>query len=479
MKQAVNGIVLVLVLLFQFNFAKSETIIEGVSTEYAGATIDFLTYSNQIAFSEKKIASVKIDSSGAFSVSLDIKEPQLIFSHLGVYFVYIYIEPDTKYKIQLPPRQEKKPEEKLNPYFEEKQAHLVILEASKNGVNIPIQEELNFYIRSFDDYYGPYMAKYALNVATQREMADRDSTITKIEALFPDKTNSFYNNYRNYKIGFLQLMSLQNKSRGISNKYFLNKPILYNNPAYTELFNQVYDKYLLYFGRTSKGKILFDDINLNKSFSRLKNTLSQDDVLQNDSLKEFVILKGLHDGFYATDFSRGALLTILDSLIVETKIPVHKEIGLQIRDKVTRLLTGYTPPSFKLYDQEGKLKSLEDFKGKYTYIMFCTTQNYACITEFEQIKKLHQKHSDKLNIITILADENFYESQKYIKGKQLQWTFLHYGNHPEVLKDYDVRAFPTYFLINREGKMAISPAPSPSENFELSLFNEMRAKGLL
>lgn len=413
------------------------------------------------------------------SVSFDIHEPQLIFVHSGVYFMFIYAEPGTRYLVQLPPRLQKKPEEKLNPYFEEQQAHLIIKDCIRNGKTLPLQDELNFYIRTFDEYYGPYMAKYALNVATQREISHRDSIIAQLESLFPDKDNDFYNAYKTYKIGFLQFISLQNKSRGISNNYFLNKPILYNNPSYTELFNQVYDKYFVYYGRTPKGKIIYDDINMHRSYARLKKTLSLDNVLNNDSLKEFVILKGLHDGFYAVDFSRGALLSILDTFIMETTIPVHKEIGLQIREKVTRLLTGYTPPEFKLYDQEGNLKSLDDFQGRYTYIMFCTTQNYACITEFEQLKKLHQKHSDKLNIVTILADENFADSQKFIKGKQLPWTFLHYGNHPQILKDYDIRAFPTYFLINREGKMAISPAPSPSENFEISLFNEMRSKGLL
>lgn len=472
-------VLLITFLGFLLNSIAATTVLEGVATDYAGTSIEFFTYSNQIAYSEKSLGTAKVSSDGKFTVSLDIKNPQLVFAHCGVYFLFIYVEPNTKYTIVLPPKQDKKPEEKLNPYFEEKQVHLIVRECSRNGKSVDPQEELNFYIRSFDDYYGPYMAKYALNVATNKEMSDRDSTILRISNIFPDKDNRFYNDYKNYKIGFLQLMSLQNKSRGISNKFFLDKPILYNNPAYTELFNQVYEKYLVYFGRTPKGKVIYDDINLNKSYSRLKSTLSQDNVLNNDSLKEFVILKGLHDGFYATDFSRGALLNILDSLIYETKINAHREIGLQIRDKVTRLLTGYNPPNFKLYDQEGELKSLDDFKGKYTYIMFCTTQNYACITEFEQVKKLFQKHSDKLNIITVLADENFVDSKKFIKGKQLPWVFLHYGNHPQILKEYDIRAFPTYFLINPEGKMAISPAPSPAENFEMSLFKEMRAKGLL
>lgn len=470
---------LVFLLSFSWNLSGGNTVIRGTAPEYAGVILDFMIYSNQISYSEKKIATAKIDARGQFTVSFDINSPQLIFVRTGVYFLYLYAEPGSGYTVQLPPRQEKKPEEKLNPYFEEKMIHLIISESVKSGQVVPAQQDLNFFIRSFDDYYGPYMAKYAYNVATQGEIADRDTTISKIQSLFPDNQHPFYNNYKNYKIGFLKLLSFKNKSRSISNDYFLDKPILYNNPAYTELFNQVYDQYFSYFGRTAKGKAIFDDINLNKSYTGLKKTLAQDNVLNNDSLREFVILKCLYDEFYGSNFSRQALLTILDSLINQSAIPVHRETGKEIRNKITRLLAGFRPPDFKLYDQEGKLRSPEDFKGKYTYLMFCTTRNYACITEFEQVKKLYQKHADKLNIVTILADDDFEASKKFIRGKQLPWTFLHYANSPDVLKDYDIRAFPTYFLIDPEGRLSFSPAPSPLENFELRLFNEMRAKGML
>lgn len=459
--------------------ADGNTVLRGTAPEYAGMVLDFMAYSNQISYTEKVMGTAKVDAQGSFSVSFDIRSPQLIFTRAGVYFLYLYAEPGTEYTVQLPPRQDKKPEEKLNPYFEEKMVHLVIGECRKNGQVVPTQQELNFFIRSFDDYYGPYMAKYAYNVATQGEMNDRDSTIRKIKTLFPDIPNVFYNEYKNYKIGFLKLLSFKNKSRSISNEYFLNKPILYDNPAYAELFNQVYDRYFSYFGRTTQGKVIYDDINLKKSYSGLQKTLLQDNVLNNDSLREFVILKCLYDEFYGSNFSRESLLVILDSLIEKTTIPEHRQTGMEIRSKITRLLAGYRPPDFKLSDQGGNLRSLDDFKGKYTYLMFCTTQNYACITEFEQVKKLYQKHADKLNIVTILADDDFAASKKFIQGKQLPWTFLHYANSPDILKEYDIRAFPTYFLLDPEGRLVLSPAPSPMENFELRLFNEMRAKGML
>ena len=35
----------------------------------------------------------------------------------------------------------------------------------------------------------------------------------------------------------------------------------------------------------------------------------------------------------------------------------------------------------------------------------------------------------------------------------------------KIIFDYNISALPTYFLINPEGNMVLSPAPSPNDNF--------------
>jgi peroxiredoxin len=271
-------------------------------------------------------------------------------------------------------------------------------------------------------------------------------------------------------------MSTRFKSKNISDNYFLHKPILYDNPAYMELFNKVYDKYFVFFGRTQSGKIIYDDINTFKSLNRLKSTLAQDKVLENDTLKELVILKGLYDGFYEMEFSRSALLQILDSLINNTTIQKHLAIAKDIREKVTRLLVGYAPPAFRLLNQDSAWVSLDDFKGSYVYLFFCTTQNYACLKEFDLLKKMQENLGKKIKIITISADESLSNIRDFLSKYKYNWTFLHYGSQPDIIGEYDIRAFPTCFLIDKEGKLAMSPALSPSENFEEHLFKYLQSK---
>ena len=50
--------------------------------------------------------------------------------------------------------------------------------------------------------------------------------------------------------------------------------------------------------------------------------------------------------------------------------------------------------------------------------------------------------------------------------KDYVWTFLNVGDHPDVLKDYDVRTYPLFVLIDKEGKIYKYPAEQPSSGLE-------------
>jgi thiol-disulfide isomerase/thioredoxin len=246
-----------------------------------------------------------------------------------------------------------------------------------------------------------------------------------------------------------------------------------------ELFNLLYDKYFLFFARSESGSTALNQATSQRSYSRLKSTLSKDDVLANDSLLELVILKGLHDGFFDDRFSRGALLAILDSLFSKSTIAEHLLIAQNIRTKVTRLLPGFVPAPFELYNTKGELVSLNQFEGKYIYLNFGSTTSYTCLQDFSLLEKIYENHKKRLEIVTISVDNEVSDLNHFLDQAKYKWTFLHYGNKPDIIKEFDIRAYPTYFLIGPDRKLILSPAPSPKENFEVQFFNILRSKGEL
>ncbi|MBI9054167.1 MAG: TlpA family protein disulfide reductase [Bacteroidales bacterium] len=459
----------VLFFICTINLVAQDVHIHGNAIDYAGEELVFLTFADQITYSEKELCKTIIDENGNFSCSFSTNETIYVFLHLGKYEAFLFTETNKDYEIILPERLKKSIGDELNPYFEPIQYHL--------GIENSSEKELNYQLAFFDEVFSILLKNTSYAIYTKDKTLDIDLEISKVDSVFSNVDNKYFNDFKKYKYASYRHLAYQEKSKSISNTYYLNNEILYSNPSYMGLFNQVYKEYFQYFGRTEAGKKIFEDIGKHKSISLLKETLGQDSILTNDTLKELVILKCLHDEFYNDLLSRSAMVTVLDSLASETEILRHKQIASNIREKVTKLMVGYKPPEFQLFDKDSNLVSLESFKGKYVYLSFCTTVSYACIKEFEMLRTLYDNHKDHFEIVVICLDETLAQMKHFVELKEYPFTFLHYGNQSEVFKDYDIRAFPTYYFINKKGELELSPAPSPDQKAEFIIYNVMKANG--
>ncbi|MDP4275468.1 MAG: TlpA disulfide reductase family protein [Bacteroidota bacterium] len=452
-----------------FSQAWSQTTVTGCAPDYAGSELILNSYSDPFTGSEKEISRCPVDKQGNFSLKFQIQETQSVFLHLGIYNCNLYVKPGVNYQVVLPSKKLKSPADEVNPYFEE--TTLALSARESDG------DSLNAKILAFDDRFYPCLNKFLLMKRGKTLFHSLDSAILTLSVSFTPQDTNYFENYVKYRIGLLRFLVFQHPARSTSDSLFLTRKILYHNTAYIELFNQVYDKYFLFFGRTKKGEKIYDDIGRDKSYAELRQTLGSDLTLGNKALLELVILKGLHDEFYGSNFSRSALLNVLDSLRSSTQIEEHRSIADHIRAKVTRLLPGFEPPPFTLYNADSTLVKLSDFKGKWVYLNFGVTMSYTCMKEDEILDRLEKKFKGQFKIVTVSFDDNFKTMRNYVKRKGYTWTFLYCGNQTSLLKEYNIRAFPTCYLINPDGKLSISPAPLPSENIELTIFSAMRSRG--
>jgi len=458
-----------LTLLSAIGYAQ-KTRVEGSAATYAGDSLFFKTYSDYITYSEESLSRIKVDSKGNFSTTLKVVEPTFVFVGLGAQRGYFFAEPGKSYTLILPPKVPKTEEDRLNPFFKEESIQLGIANCPKN--------DINYLTAIFDDNFNQEFSAIAQEIYKKKGKATPDTSIYSLDTIGRKENNPYFNAYKKYRFGLIQHLTMMYKSKGISDKYFSQKPILYQNPSYMELFNQIYDRYFLFFNNPSKEDNVGSSIGA-ASLTRLKKVLAKDSILRDNKLQELVILKGIHDGFYEDNFSRKNLLILLDSLYFSSTIPEHKYIATNIRDKVIQLLPGYFPPMLKLYDVEGKAVSLDQFKGKFIYLNFCSINSYTCLQDFALLQKIHEKYGNKVEIISISTDPDIEDLKYFVKNKPYKWKFVHYGTNPDIITRYDVRAYPTYFLINPEGKMEVSPAPSPREKLEILLINQLKNKDML
>jgi peroxiredoxin len=471
-RQSMIRTALIFIILFFFGQHPARPVtISGSDSAYAGVEIIWLKAADPFTATEVEVARTTFDAKGRLHVEFSLDHTGFIYCYLGIYRTYLYVEKGKEYEVVLPPRKDMKDEDKLNPFFRHIETHLALKNADKR--------DLNIQIRMFNDSFYPYFAKHNEKVfSDDLEFDQLDQDIIQLDKPFSKSANSYFNNYRKYKYGLLRFIAYQHKSKSVSDIYFKNQAFLPDNPAYVELFNMVYEGYFEHFSRTEHGKLLAPAI-ASKRLSEVQRVLAHDEVLQPAELLNMVMLRCLHDEFYDDNYSRSSMLAIVDSLIAVTENELLLTTAISIREKVTKLLVGFEPPPFELYDMDSNLVSLETFKGKFIYLNFCSCFSYTCLNEFVMLQNLHNKHNKYLEIVTVVIDDDVQVMKDFVNRSGYPWTFLHFDNQPDIFREYDVRVFPTYYLIDNEGKLSMSPAPAPAEEFEGRLFKVLRAKGIL
>jgi len=435
----------------------------GSSKEYANNELIFYKYSDRITCTKEKIFSLKINENGDFRTEIDLDEITYTFGEFGIYHAYFYAEPSGSYELILPPFADKKEKDIFNPFFEPEEIHI--------GIKNLKTTDLNYLILDFDYYYDRYLSHYIMDIYYAGLDSNVDTFINNINDHYTHIDNPYFKSYKDYRIANLKNIATQKKyEMAISVAYYANEPILYDNPAYMDLFNSMYNSYFDKYLISKKGPLLYSVLNYGHSIYRLHKLLSHEIEFRNIQFREMVIMKGIQDALYNKNLEWLPLLTTLDSLIITTEYPLHKKIAQKIADNALNLASNTVAPIFELPDGKGKNINIKDFQGKYVYLQFANTQSYSSKLEFDLLKKIYERYKGICVFITILTDEDKDKAEKFIRNNKLDWLFLYTTINSPVISMYNISAYPTYYLIDPEGILKMSPAPSPSENFETYFF---------
>ena len=451
-------------------FSQGNVSIKGNAPYYKSEVLIFSQVSDFITGMQLPVASATIGANGDFSCSFYIDETCLIKVELGIFRGLLFAEPGRTYRISLPPKTDKTAEDKINPYFKPAEIYLEIQN--------PGNDELNEEIRQFDNLYDSLMNFEILQNAYKRNSKRKtDSLIMTFDSRFDKFQNPYFNEYRKYKYGFIRLLSSLGDEKNIISNYFSGKQVSYSNPAYMELFNQVFNKvYVPYTAFTGK----FQDLWENMKAAAVGSVIEKERgriVLSGDSLIELIALKALYNSYYNNTIPAKDFIGILDSLIISTNtLFPTKKIAVNIREKACSLALGSDAPFFELLDRDNQHVKLTNLKGKYVYLNFCTFWSLPCKEEFGLLNKLQHDHGDKIEVVTIIGDGDYRNFIEDLSKNDYNWTFLHYGNDTDILNRYHVIVFPSYYLIDPYGRVVMSPAPSPRENFEARFAEILRLR---
>ncbi|MCF8346037.1 MAG: TlpA family protein disulfide reductase [Bacteroidales bacterium] len=471
------GLILLL-LIYATTSLGQQTVLTGTAKQFADEHLIIRTVTNPVTGGSVVLDSLFITKNGDFRIELSQKESRWIFINSGIFRVSMFIRPGIGYEIELPPKTIKSEADIRNPFFAPVFTHIRVLHEFPLDHPQALSDEynLNALIFTFDTTIASANNKIR-NARREHRELDADSLIRVIEERYLNDTSVYFRDYRKYRYGVIRINSRNVGLQYIYNHYLKSENPHPDNPAWFELFSEMYREFLFYYSRTEDGRHINYLVNRKQDVEALKDTLMKHPAIPDKKLAELIIIKECFDIYFKDYFYREALIMMLDTIIQDPEVIEHKFFAKEVKEYLTRLKTGQKPPDFYLPDQENIYRTIDDFNGKYVYLNFCTPDNYSCLKEFPFLKALSDRHEKYLSVVTVMVTKEHHEMTDFMSKNGYNWTALFYENNDELLHDYAVKAFPTSYLIDPNGLLIQSPATLATEGLEQQLFQIMRSRG--
>jgi peroxiredoxin len=108
-------------------------------------------------------------------------------------------------------------------------------------------------------------------------------------------------------------------------------------------------------------------------------------------------------------------------------------------------------PEFSLVSKQGEYISIDQLRGKVVVLDFWATWCGPCRASLPALRRLHKKfRQDPFVLISISSDNNEEAWQKFVEEEKMEWT-QYLDPNRKLNQLFEVRAIPTYFVIDAEG----------------------------
>lgn len=158
-------------------------------------------------------------------------------------------------------------------------------------------------------------------------------------------------------------------------------------------------------------------------------------------------------------FSREQLQQLYDKMSPETRQTLIGEGVLTALNPVAPIQVGELYRDFEAFDRENTKHNLSEYMGNGKYVMldFWFGACGACHSAIPGMKGYYQKYKDRLEIVAVNVDDN---PKMWDMGTQMMdfpwanWSDRK-GMSAGVNALYGIRMYPTYVLIDPEGKVVV------------------------
>lgn len=453
-------------MLFHFLCPAQNVIINGLAKTYPNQEIGVWVRNDYISNTEKQITFSTIDSVGNFLLEFNSKGIQYITLKVEKRIASMYIEPNASYDvIILPP--------------DSTTYHNPNLDRDvKISIKLKSKIEINALTMDYDKRFDNFLSVDYRSFVSRNPQPKIDSFKLAMHNFYSTVTNEYFQAYLTYTIAALEEKTKESEKKLYAN-YLEGKPILYHSPEYFNFFNAFYKQKLQNIVLAKGGAEILFQINDRGSFDGAMTALKSDMFLQNDTIRELVLIKGLYESYYDRTFKKGSILAILQQINTDSKIPEHQRIAQNILNSFSKIHKGATAAYFELPDKTGHTHSLDELRSKkYVYILFFDANCTSCLQQMKVIPSLKKEYGSRIEFVSISLDKsNTYFKKFCLENPKYDWVFLFDNSGTQLKNNYEIKSLPAYFLIDPEGKFVQAPAESPDGDIDRALYDITKPKG--
>jgi len=129
-------------------------------------------------------------------------------------------------------------------------------------------------------------------------------------------------------------------------------------------------------------------------------------------------------------------------------------LALLVALPVAALDTGASAPAFSLPAKAGNL-SLESLRGQWVYVDFWASWCGPCKQSFPWMNEMHDKYAARgLRIVAINVDARAADAERFLATTPARFAVA-YDARGDTPKAYEVKAMPSSFLIDPQGRIQL------------------------
>ncbi|MBQ6956652.1 MAG: TlpA family protein disulfide reductase [Bacteroidales bacterium] len=442
--------------------------IKGTALNGQGRKVELLRVADQISQLEKTLDTCLIGDDRHFDLRCWSNYPMLVTMQIENYSQSFYVEPGKDYEVVIPSFNWNI-DESRNIFLAPETLPVVFTNTAPDDINILI-DSIDRVIASFiENNYFYFDQKF------KPSPYYFDSLVATVNRLCPDSGNDFVDRYKLFQLASTKYSLKFASRKGMINTYIKNNPILYHDENYMALFAT------LYANSISKGLKGIPVHRLahwvyNLDLDTYIDSIGTDPLLRHEQVRELAALQALQESYYNFRYyDADMVVKMIEKLAQRTKFAEHRTIANNILENLHKSDNEKVQErnlDFSLPDVDKKMMSLNSLKGKWIYIAFVRVSDPFSVSEVETMAHFHNNNSDDVVFVTIDCDREFQKMFHFLKnsrhGAKYDWPWLHFNGNYDLLRHFQITAYPWFVLINPDGKIAYDITPAPSSGFLVS-----------